>query len=114
MSTETEPLIIALDAAVPLHVLLMRDWPEHRRINEARWAAQVVAAKGDVLQFGGRGAAHAFNALAKGLAVAAYAPGGVTFSGRHWCVDHTVCLRADEPAPPASARRSVVDLEMPV
>lgn len=37
-------------------------------------------ARGD----GGHGAASAFNAAARGLAVLAYAPGGVYFAGMHW------------------------------
>jgi hypothetical protein len=109
---------IALEAAVPLHILLMRDWPETRRINEAQWAAGVIAERGDVLQYGGKpgAAAAAFNALAKGLAVAAFAPGGVTFAGLHWCVDHSVCT-GETPAPalpiPLPRRRPVVDVELP-
>jgi hypothetical protein len=94
--TAPDVLIIALEAAVPLHIAIMRDWPARHRINEAQWAAGVIAEKGDVLMFGGkRGeAANAFNALAKGLAAAAYQPGGVTCAGRHWCVNHEVCVRA--------------------
>lgn len=114
---ERPDIIIALEAAVPLHILLMRDWPETRRINEAHWASDVIAERGDLLQYGGKrgAAAAAFNALAKGLAIGAFAPGGVTFAGHHWCTDHAVCLGAT-PAPPLPAplkRRPVVDLELP-
>jgi hypothetical protein len=98
---DSSTLMTALDAAVPLHILLMRDWRPSQRINEAHWASGVIAAKGDVLQYGGKGAAGAFNALARGLAAAAYQPGGVTFAGRHWCVEaHIAC-----PAQPAEAFR---------
>ncbi len=89
-AAEDDNLITALQAAVPLHMAEMRDWSEKRRNNEGHFAAQVIAAKGDVLQFGGskKGqAAHAFNWLARGLAVAAFQPGGVTFAGLHWCVE---------------------------
>lgn len=34
------------------------------------------------------GTAPAFNALARGLAAAAWHPSGVTFLGQHWCVGH--------------------------
>lgn len=116
MNARDQHLLDALDAAVQLHILLTRDWPEHRRIDEAKRAAQVIAEKGDVIQYGGRPGetAHAFNALAKGLAAAAYAPGGVTIAGHHWCPDHAVCLRAGTAPPsPAPKRRTVVDLELP-
>lgn len=116
MNARDEHLLDALDAAVQLHILLMKDWPEYQRIGEARRASQVIAEKGDVLQFGGRGAAAAFAALAKGLAAAAYSPGGVIIAGHHWCPDHSVCLRASTaaPAPAEPKRRAVVDLELPV
>lgn len=90
-------LITALEAAVPLHIAIMRDWTDRHRVDAAYRAADVVAERGDVLMFGGgRGdAAEAFNWLAKGLAAAAYQPGGVTFAGRHWCTDHALCVRAE-------------------
>lgn len=34
------------------------------------------------------GTAPAFDALARGLAAAAWHPSGVTFLGQHWCVGH--------------------------
>lgn len=43
--------------------------------------SQILAEKGDVLQFGGKGCAEAFNALAEGIARLAYVPGGVCFCG---------------------------------
>lgn len=51
-------LTIALDAAVPLHIWMMRDWPVRHRINEAHRAAQVIAERGDVLMFGAEGSAR--------------------------------------------------------
>jgi len=77
-------LMIALDAAVPLWMLEVADWSWERRQAEAQRCSQVIAEKGDVLQFGGKGCAEAFNATALGLAIGAYAPGGITFNGRHW------------------------------
>ena len=114
---ERHDLLIALEAAVPLHILLMRGWSEKRRMNDAHWAAGVIAERGDVLQYGGKrgAAADAFNALAKGLAVAAYAPGGVTFAGQHWCTDHAVCTgeKAAPSLPAMTNHRLMVDLELP-
>lgn len=42
----------------------------------------------------GGGTADTFNHLARGLAAAAYVPGGVTFARRHWCTDHAACEAA--------------------
>lgn len=86
MNAETL-LPIALSAAVPLHIqeLKRRPWDEITRI--AHESADIVASKGDVLQFGGgkKGStAAAFNALARGLAACAFAPGGITFLGLHF------------------------------
>jgi hypothetical protein len=101
--TAPHHLTDALDAAVPLHIDEMRTWKPRHRADEAHCLAQVITEKGDVLQYGGqRGeAARTFTALARGLAAAAYQPGGVTFAGRHWCVEaHIAC-----PARPAEAFR---------
>lgn len=79
----TPRLKVAMSAAVPL-------WAE--RLSHLSLAeifdhginaklSQILAEKGDVLQFGGKGCAEAFNALAEGIARMAYVPGGVCFCG---------------------------------
>lgn len=78
-----------ISAAVPLWILKIESeqWSPDRRVTEAHECADVIVSKGDILQFGGgkRGeVAKAFNALAKGLACLAFAPGGVTFGRNHW------------------------------
>lgn len=83
MST-TDLLRVSLQAAVPLWIADVRDWEPERRVEAARGCADVIAAHGDDLQFGGRHTADAFNSLARGLACCAYQPGGVTFLGDHW------------------------------
>jgi hypothetical protein len=90
-----DALLIGLDAAVPLRMLdLGRMCVDRRRATAKAWAAEaadVIACKGDVLQYGSkrRGeAADAFNHLARGLAALAQSPGGVLFAGRHWCIEH--------------------------
>jgi hypothetical protein len=85
-------LRLALEAAVPLWIERLRglSWEEIQE--RARVCAQVVAAKGDVIQFRGsrRGeTAEAFNRLAEGLACAAFAPGGVRFMGLHFDAERT-------------------------
>lgn len=91
-------LVIGLQAAVPLWILELASLPADARQLRARaWAkdaATEVSHRGDVLQYGSRrsgAAAKVFNYLARGLAAAAYQPGGVTAFGQHWCVDHAVC-----------------------
>lgn len=122
MTAQHDTLVIALEAAVPLHIIEMgRLTPEQRQRVALRSAGE-VASRGDILQFRGgkRGeTAAVFNHLARGLACLAFQPGGVTFAGHHWCTDHAVCEGA-EAAPvselqpkPADCRRSIVDLELP-
>lgn len=118
-------LTAALMAAVPLEFLTMRHWSERQRIAAAHAAARIVAEKGDVLQFPAkRGqAAPVFAALAKGLAAAAYQPGGITAFGQHWCGDHQVCQAAEQAAADAAGqpfstrpeppRRPIVDIPLP-
>jgi hypothetical protein len=85
-------LTTCLQAAVPLRILEYRGrgGPGPEDVERARRAARTVAEKGDILMF--RGAkpgqtAEVFNALADGLAVLAFCPGGVKFLGQHWEAD---------------------------
>lgn len=97
-------LIISLQAAVPMEIHRLSLLPEparQRRIET--WAAAAVdevASHGDALMFGGRrgDAARPFAALARGLAALAYAPGGVTFGGVHWCTNHATCVETEQMA----------------
>lgn len=93
LSDETFPpekrelLRIALGAAVPLWIHEFRKLTPEERIKIVRECGDIVAEKGDVIQFKSkkRGeTAKAFNALAKGIAVLAFSPGGVTFLGDHY------------------------------
>lgn len=76
----------ALAVAVPAWIwkIAADRWTHERRAERAKVCAQVIAEKGDVLQFGGKGCKDAFNALAEGLACAAFSPGGVRFGGSRW------------------------------
>lgn len=83
----TRHLLTALEAAVPLWIFEMRNWSDDARIELGHSLAQVVAEKGDILQFGSKRkgeTAEVFNAAAKGLAALAYQPGGIYFCGVHW------------------------------
>lgn len=95
-----DDLMDALQTAVPLRILEIRDWTEQQRLNDAAWYAQLLLTQGgDVLMYGttqpGRVAAT-FRNYVHALAILAYAPGGVTVSGVHWCADHTACQAASE------------------
>lgn len=87
----TRVLRETLRVAVPMWILKMQSerWTPEQRIERAGVCGQVVAEKGDVLQFGGRKgeAAEAFNRLAEGLAASAFSPGGVMFLGMRFSVD---------------------------
>jgi hypothetical protein len=97
-------LLLALQVAVPLRISELQELPpQARRIQAALWAstaADVIGGHGDDLLYGGRPgqAAAVFGTLARGLAAAAHAPGGVTVLGGHWCTDHAACRRAEAAA----------------
>lgn len=81
--------------------------------HQCRGAATILGTHGDDLQYGGRHRSDARRALVDGLAVAALcAPGGVWWSGRHWCADHTVCQAAEQQAQEDPTLR-VVDVSLP-
>ena len=85
--SDTNMLRIAIPGAVYLWAHKLRSTPLDVLLKRAPELSQVVAEKGDVLQFGGgkKGEpAHAFNALAEGLAILSFMPGGVTFLGDHY------------------------------
>lgn len=120
-TTRDAVLIETLRFAVPLYMDEMRDWSFERRAEAAHVATDAVAYRGDVLMYGGgrKGqVAEVFNHLARGLAAAAYQPGGVDFAGQHWCTDHDPCEHASArgaelTVEPPRPRRPVVDLELP-
>lgn len=82
------PLADALGAAVPflIHDLVERGSPTDDDWAEAAAFADVLAYKGDILQYGGRKgeAAKLFAALAKSIAVLAFKDGGITCFGTHY------------------------------
>jgi hypothetical protein len=90
-------LTIALEAAVPLWIMQVAGLTADERAARGRAAAQIVASHGDDILFRGArsgDSAAAFNALAQGLALGAFQPGGITFAGHHWCTDHRACEEA--------------------
>jgi hypothetical protein len=119
-------LLSSLECAVPMHLWELRGASDAQRAEVGERCAQVIVEQGDVLLYGGKGCAGAFNALARGIAAAACQPGGVTVFGRHWCTDHAACHEAEAwaaaqprlsvehpPVEPTPARRPVVDVHLP-
>lgn len=76
-----------LDATVPLRILEFRQagGPTDADRAWARSYADELGAHGDVLQYGGKGAGEVRVGLIRAVAILAYAPGGVTLFGSHWC-----------------------------
>lgn len=87
---ENSPMTAALLAAVPLRIIAIngRGGPNDSDLARAKSIGQLIAEKGDILQFGGgkKGeAADLFNELAQGIAILSFSPGGVRCFGQHWC-----------------------------
>jgi len=87
---DNAPLTAALLLVVPLEILELknRGGPDDRDLARAGEIGQTIAAKGDVLLFGGGRNGEArdlLNQLAKGIAILSFAPGGVRIFGQHWC-----------------------------
>jgi hypothetical protein len=87
-----ENLMSALTAAVELRILELgrAGGPTDADTDRARERVRPVASSSDVMTFGTRRepgtAAEIVAAIADGLAVLAFCPGGVTFAGRRWAV----------------------------
>lgn len=80
-------LSISLSAAVPLWIEELRHLPWSEIETLAKECSQVIAEKGDIIQYRSpkQGeTAKAFNSLAKGIAALSFAPGGVKVFGMHF------------------------------
>lgn len=98
--------------AVPLHMLELRNVPAERRRFEMPRGWLEALGMADTIMFSSRNwkaTARTFNAYARGLAVLAYEPGGVSLLGVHWCAsDHPGCPTA-RPAPTEPFRWPLVN-----
>lgn len=80
---------IALSAAVPLWIdrIQRQGGPVEADYARARECSQLLAEKGDILQFKSAKpgeTAHVFNRLAEAMAIMAFCPGGIKFDGMHF------------------------------
>lgn len=104
--------------AVPLHIREMWDWkPERRRLRglPAGWLGNVHRA--DSLMFrprspqGWNNFRLAFGTWARGLAVLAFEPGGVTLFGAHFCAaPHDGCPRDWTPHQPVDVAATMAEV----
>ena len=95
-------MLMTLEVAIPIWVNSLKHLPWSYLAEQAGKCAGIVAEKGDILQYRSsvKGeTAKAFNALAEGLAILSFCPGGVKFMGRHWENKHT-----DSPGQPMLRR----------
>jgi hypothetical protein len=89
-------LASTLAVAVPMWVdqIVREGWDESRRSYEAQLAAQVVAEKGDIILYRSKKkgeSAQAFNALARGIAILSFSPGGVVAFGTRYTTKDGRC-----------------------
>lgn len=82
-----DTLVVMLADAVPLHINELRDQTPAERVRIAHDQVDVISGHSDHLMYSEKQSADVLTALAVGLACLAYAPGGVTFAGLHWCVE---------------------------
>lgn len=101
-------LQMTLAVAVPMWIERMKKKPWSAIVIRAQECAQVVAEKGDIIQFKSakKGeTANAVNHLAEGVACLAFVPGGVTLFGQHFEAKH----EGPPTAVPVTIGDSIVD-----
>lgn len=88
MGDVATPLVETLRIAVPMWQHDVAAMDAVARAARGVELSQIVAEAGDQLLFKGPRTREVFNALAEGIAIASYAPGGITFHGVHWEMAH--------------------------
>lgn len=82
------PIALYLGCAVPLEIAALESagGPDADDYAAAQAFGRELAARGDVLLYGGKPgeAADLANRTARAVAVLAFSPGGVTLFGEHW------------------------------
>ncbi|MER7126668.1 hypothetical protein [Micrococcus luteus] len=86
----TELLLVGMGLLVPLWIARVASWPDADRQAAAVAAADLISTGADELRETNprrrdlpQGTVT--SAIARGLALLAYQPGGVTWAGSHWC-----------------------------
>lgn len=93
---DLDPITTAcLGVAVPMWIDRMRGWQSEARQETALELGDLIACSQGAAALSdpeARGTARkgelarVFNALAQGVAILAFCPGGITFAGHHWAV----------------------------
>lgn len=80
-----------LQMAVPLRI---HELAQHAPDERARLLASIDTHElhGDDMMFGGLHAGDGIRSMITGLALLAFAPGGVDFAGLHFCTNHGHCI----------------------
>lgn len=89
--TKLALLQASLSAAVPIEAENLRRLPLDQVLDLARKSAATIAEKGDIILYKSNkpgATAQAFAALARGVAAASFAPGGVKLFGLHFESKH--------------------------
>jgi len=87
---ETETLLkLSLEVAVPLWIERIKQSgePWDQMLSRAKHISTILGSTADMVLYRGKKAgesANAFNALAEGIAILSFAPGGVRAFGVHW------------------------------
>lgn len=84
---------LALGVPVRISELKSRGGPREPDYDELKSIAKDVAAYGDVLLFGGDGAAGLMTDLIRGLAVMAFVPGGIKICELHFDASAEILLQ---------------------
>ncbi|MEV8636556.1 hypothetical protein AB0395_33405 [Streptosporangium sp. NPDC051023] len=92
----------ALASLVPLAIAELRGTTFEQRRARIEGAADLIASKADQMMFGGKNkkATGVFAAVAMGVAVGAYQPGGITVFGLHACAHSHPWCPASSARPP--------------
>ncbi len=87
---QTDLLLIGMEVMVPMWIREVAGWPPEDRQAAAAAAAELISCGADQLKETnprkrGLPRGTVTSAIARGLAVLAHLPGGVTWAGGHWC-----------------------------
>lgn len=98
--TTYQLLRTTLQAAVPLWAIQFREYTWNRLQGMLPDIVDMIASHGDNVLFKSKKqgeTAAAFNALAKGLAICSFVPGGVTLFDEHWEFTHPDTVSKTDP-----------------
>lgn len=88
-------LEMSLTVSVATEIARLSRLPWDTLKTAAEASAEAVASHADDLLYGGKHCASTHAALARGLAVLSFAPGGVSILGWHWCAKHPSVQSSD-------------------